>query len=98
MVKHIVLLKMKAGTSEAAIAHVRDSIAALRKKIPGVVDFLWGPYDSPEGFNQGFTHGFIMTFESRAARDAYLPHPEHKPVVDLVLASTDDVIAFDFAV
>ncbi len=34
--------------------------------------------------NQGFTHVYVMTFESSAARDAYLPHPAHKAFGDLV--------------
>ena len=33
--------------------------------------------NSPEGKDLGFTHVHLMTFESAAARDAYLPHPEH---------------------
>lgn len=28
--------------------------------------------------SQGFTHVYLLTFKDAAARDAYLPHPEHK--------------------
>ncbi len=96
MIKHIVLLKMKSDTPAATVAEINDALAGLKDKVSGIVDYAWGPYSSDEGLNQGFTHGFIMTFESAAARDAYLPHPEHEKVKALVIANIDGVIAFDF--
>ncbi len=39
-----------------------------------------------------------MTFTDAAARDAYLPHPEHQRVVAEMLAPiVADVLAFDLA-
>ena len=67
-------------------------------KVPGLLDITHGPYDSSEGLNEGFTHGFIMTFESPAARDTYLPHPEHERVKEIVLPCLERVIVFDFNV
>ncbi|MEB3259385.1 MAG: Dabb family protein, partial [Cyanobacteriota bacterium] len=50
---------------------------------------------------QGFTHGFCMTFRDRAARDAYLPHPAHQRVVELLLplleGGLNGVLTFDFS-
>lgn len=96
MVKHIVLMQFKPGTPDATIRQIRDAVAGLKQQVPGIADFAWGEYSSPEGFNKGFTHAFITTFENMAARDAYLPHPGHDRVKDLLLAHTADVIAFDF--
>ena len=96
MVKHIVLMKFKHDTTDATIRRIRDAVADLKQQVPGIADFAWGEYSSPEGFNKGFTHAFITTFETMAARDAYLPHPEHDRVKDLLLAHTADVLAFDF--
>ena len=46
------------------------------------------------------THGFCMTFPDAAARDAYLPHPEHEKVKAVVLevldGGLDGVVAFDY--
>jgi hypothetical protein len=61
-----------------------------------LLDFCHGPYSSPEGLNDGFTHGFIMTFESSAARNAYLPHPEHDRAKEFVLPWVERVVVFDF--
>ncbi len=38
----------------------------------------------------------MMTFENVAARDRYLPHPEHERVKDELLKCIDSVLAFDF--
>jgi hypothetical protein len=40
-----------------------------------------GPDVSPENLADGFTHAAVAVFESAAARDAYLPAPEHLAVV-----------------
>jgi hypothetical protein len=57
-----------------------------------------GPYESAEGLNDGFTHGFIMSFDTAANRDAYLPHPEHERVRDIVVPCLERVVVFDFEV
>lgn len=50
---------------------------------------------SPESLSKGFTHGFTMTFESSAARDAYLPHPEHEAFKQKHLGIVRDVLVID---
>lgn len=57
-----------------------------------------GPYETSEGMNDGFTHGFIMTFDSPESRDTYLPHPEHERVKQIVVPCLERVLVFDFAV
>ncbi len=99
MIKHIVLLKIKAGTSQETIDRIQRELAGLKDKIPGILSFDWGSYSSDEGLNKGFTHGFVMDFDNPTSRDNYLPHPEHEKVKTLVLENInglEDVIAFDF--
>ena len=100
MIVHLVLLKRRRDVSPADAPAVFEAIGALRKVIPGIADYAYGPYSSPEGMNKGFTHGFTMTFESAAARDDYLPHPAHEHVKAQVLALLEGglagVLAFDF--
>ena len=76
-VRHVVIFKYKPGTTPEQINEVTEAFRALEKKIPGITAFEDGVNNSPEGKNQGFTHVYMLTFESAAARDAYLPHPEH---------------------
>ena len=94
-IKHIVLLKFKPTTTEALIEDTFQNLAGLKGLIPGIAEFVGGPYSSPEGLNQGYTHGFVMTFDSPEARDAYLPHPEHERVKSKIAPLVESVVAFD---
>ncbi len=98
MILHIVLLKIKADVSQDALERLDQALAALRSQIPGVADYTWGRNVSPEQLHHGFEHGFVMTFESAAARDAYLPHPEHQKVGALIGSLCDDVLVFDMEI
>ncbi len=96
MVKHIVLTRFKPDITEPQIEETINECRGLKDLVDGITDFISGPYSSPEGANQGFTHGFIVTFVDAASRDKYLPHPEHERVRDLLLSRVESVIAFDF--
>lgn len=77
-VRHIVVFKYKATATPEQINEVTAAFKALKDKIPGIVSFEYGVNNSPENLNKGFTHVYLLTFKDIAARDAYLPHPEHK--------------------
>jgi hypothetical protein len=83
-VKHIVVFKYKADATPAQIKETTDFFKGLQKTIPGIVSFEHGINSSTEGLNQGYTHIYLLTFENAAARDAYLPHPEHKKFGELL--------------
>lgn len=96
--KHIALVKFKPGTDDKQVTHFFEAIGKLRDSIPGILDYSWGKNNSPEGLHQGFTHAFVMTFKDAAARDAYLPHPAHEKVKQLVLPHVESVVVFDYEV
>jgi hypothetical protein len=97
-VKHLALLKFKEGTGPDEIDRVFEQLLELSESIEGIEDYVSGPNTSPEGLNQGFTHGFVMTFQDSATRDAYLVHPDHERVKTEVLPKVDSVLVFDFEV
>ncbi len=98
-VRHIVVFKYKPGTAPEQIRQVTEAFRDLRKKIPGITAFEDGVNNSPEGKNLGFTHVYQMTFEDAAARDAYLPHPEHAKFGQLLgqLGIVGDAFVVDYA-
>ena len=98
LVRHMVLCRFNGDTTTARIGELFGLIKSMKGKIPGIVGVEGGPYESPEGMNQGYTHGFLVTFESPADRDVYLPHPEHVIVRDALLPHVEAVVAFDFEV
>lgn len=95
-IKHMVILQFKPEVSQATIDDLFVQLAGLQSKIPGILDFSGGPYSSDEGLNGGYTHGFCMTFTDAAARDVYLPHPDHEIVKGNIIPNIDGVIAFDY--
>lgn len=95
-VKHIALIKFKEGVSDETINGLFDELLNMTEVIPGIEDYVSGKNSSPENLNQGYTHGFVMTFESAEARDAYLPHAEHERLKALVLPQVESVLVFDF--
>lgn len=101
MITHMVLLRVRKDVPVRTVERVFGEIGALRSRIAGILSYAWGPYSSPEGLGRGYTHGFCMTFRDAAARDAYLPHPDHERVKESVLGildgGVDGVLAFDFA-
>ncbi len=75
--RHVVVFKYKPDASESDIQGVTDAFRELQHKIDGITHFEYGINNSPEGLDQGFSHIYQLTFTDAAARDAYLPHPEH---------------------
>jgi len=98
MIQHIVLAKWKKSATEAQKKQADELLAGLRSKIPGITGYSAGAQCSNEGMSKGYEYGFVMSFTDAAARDAYLPHPEHKKVVEVLLPLVDDVLVFDYAV
>jgi hypothetical protein len=97
-VRHVVVFKYKEDAPQSKIKQVNDSFRDLQTKIPGIVDFEYGINNSPEGKDQGFSHVYLLTFESAEARDNYLPHPEHKKFGQLLgsLDILEDVFVVDY--
>ena len=97
-VRHVVVFKYKKGAPEAQIAQVTRAFRDLRTSIPGITGFEDGVNNSPEGKNLDFTHVYMLTFDSVASRDAYLPHPEHKKFGELLgkLGVLEDAFVVDY--
>jgi heme-degrading monooxygenase HmoA len=96
VLRHIVMYKFKDTVTPAQVQEVIDAFAGLPKKIDTIVGFEAGTNVSPEGKSGGFTHVFVVTFKSVAARDAYLTHPAHQAYVQVVKDRREKVIVFDY--
>jgi hypothetical protein len=97
-VRHVVVFKYRAGTTDAQMRQVTAALAALKDRIPGIVSFEHGVNHSPENLNKGFTHTYLITFTDAKARDAYLPHPDHQAFGKLLgsLGVLEDVFVVDY--
>lgn len=95
-VQHVVSFKFKSTASAEDIKKIETSFAALKKKISQIKSLEWGTNVSPEKLNKGFTHCWVLTFNSEKDRDIYLKHPDHEAFAKSVGPVIDDVFVIDF--
>ena len=98
MTRHYGMFQFKEEITQSQVDNCFAVMKDMVGKIPGLLKMEHGPYDSTEGMNDGFTHGFIMTFDSPESREAYLPHPIHEEVKAFVVPKLERVVVFDFNV
>lgn len=96
VLRHIVLFKFKESATESEIAAVVQAFRELPLKIAEIKDFEWGINNSPENINKGFTHCFLLTFQSEEDRAIYLPHPDHKAFGKVLVPILEDVLVVDY--
>jgi Stress responsive A/B Barrel Domain len=89
VIRHVVLVRFKASED---VAKIFSALKALQEKIPGIVSISAGKDNSPEGLQRANTHGFTVDFVDAAARDSYLPHPEHQKVGVMIVAAAESGI------
>ncbi|MEM8630603.1 MAG: Dabb family protein [Pseudomonadota bacterium] len=94
--RHVVMFKFKDGTGPDETAEIVRRFSGLQDLVPGIEAFEWGVNNSPEALSEGLTHCFTLTFGSEAARDAYLPYPEHKAFADWVGNWVEKVVVVDY--
>ncbi len=94
--RHVVLFKFKPEATKEQIQEIVAGFQALPKKVDGVTGFEWGTDNSPEGFSEGFTHCFVVTFKDTKSRDAYLPHPAHQAFVGILKPRLEKVLVVDY--
>jgi Stress responsive A/B Barrel Domain len=99
MIRHIVLLKARAGVTDAEISAIFADLAAIREKLPGVLAIHSGRSESPEQIERGYLHGFTVDFADWAALAAYQDHPDHRRVGAALVAAAeggiDGILVFD---
>ena len=96
VLRHAVFFKFKDGTSADDASKIVAAFDALPKKIDSIKDYQAGKNFSPAGFDDGFTHCFLVTFADEAGRAKYLPHPDHKAFGDVLRPHLDKVFVVDF--
>jgi hypothetical protein len=94
--RHVVLFKFKPEATKEQIDEIVAGFQQLPKKIDGITAFEWGTDNSPEGFNEGFTHCFVVSFKDAKSRDTYLPHQAHRDFVAILLPRLEKVLVVDY--
>jgi hypothetical protein len=96
VLRHVVLFKFKDSSTRQDIKEIEDAFRALPGKIDAIYDFEWGTDVSVENRQQGFTHCFVVTFQTEDDRAIYLPHPAHKEFGKILGPHLDKVLVVDY--
>ncbi len=95
MIEHVVLFKLKPGSTAAQQTAAMAALRGLQGQIEGIVDLTCGTNFSER--SQGFEIGLVVRFRDRSALDAYLPHPAHRGAVEqFIHPIRADVIVVDY--
>lgn len=94
MIRHCVFIRFRTDVPQAEKDGIWADIRALKAVVPGYIACHVGGNVSPEtGMDKGFSEGFIIDFETAAARDAYLVHPDHEKAGGRIVAAAEGGIA-----
>jgi hypothetical protein len=96
VLRHAVFVKFKDDASAKDVDKVVAAFDALPKKIDAIKDYQAGKNISTYGFDDGFTHCFLLTFADEAGRATYLPHPDHKAFGAALRPHLDKVFVVDY--
>ncbi|PKS11279.1 hypothetical protein jhhlp_003041 [Lomentospora prolificans] len=103
-VTHIVLLSFKASISQedvkaacARFVGLKDACVDPKSGSPYILSLKGGKDNSPEGLQNGLSHGFVVEFASAADRDYYVSNdPAHQSFVKSIDGVVDKLTVLDF--
>ena len=94
--RHVVLFKFKPKATAEQVKEIEKAFAELPSKIDSITGYEWGPSESVEKLNDGFTHCFLVTFKDKAGLEAYLPHEAHKAFGAKLRPILEKALVFDY--
>ena len=95
-ITHIVLIWLKPETSQEARRSIEAGSRAL-DQVPGVYNLVVGnayPSDRPI-VDDSFDLALSMQFNSKAAMDAYVTHPDHQAYVGSIKPHVAKLLVYD---
>jgi len=93
-VKHLVLVELKDGVTDADLQEALDGLHALIGQIPGLLAVEAGRNFTDRAGNYNFAA--VMTLEDKAALAGYGPHPAHQAAAGKLGAFANALMVVDF--
>jgi hypothetical protein len=94
MLKHVVFMKFKEGTTDARIADLEKSLGALPASIPEIKLYEFGRDIIHSERSYDFC--LVSAFENLDALKRYQVHPDHVVVLNRVREMCSSILAVDF--
>ena len=103
MIRHCVFVRFRPDVTQSEKDGIFAEIAALKTRLPGFLAAHVGVNVSPEtGMDKGYSDGFIVDFDSPAARDAYLEDEEHRKtgakIVAAAVGGIEGILVYDLEI
>jgi hypothetical protein len=97
MLVHVVLMRLRSGTSMAALGELVRRVQDLAESVAGPNSCVVGPNVTEEPLSQEFEFGFVLRFAGHAELDAYHANSAHLPISLGIRDLSRTVLVFDFA-
>lgn len=94
--RHVVSFQFKDEVSTDRRAQAIRDFLDLKNRIPEIKKFEGGENISIEGYDKGFTHCYVLTFENEEGRNVYISHPAHVDVAKKNKPLMKDLFVFDY--
>lgn len=96
LLRHVVIFKFKDSSAPEDVKKVAEAFANLYGKVPQIKSFEWGINNSPEKFNEGFTHCFVLTFSAEKDLADYQLNPAHIEFQKILKPHMEKVFVVDY--
>lgn len=96
LLRHVVIFKFNDSSTAQEVQNVADTFYALKQSVPQIKAMEWGINNSPENFNQGFTHCFIISFKSEKDLADYQNNASHKAFQEVLKPHMEKVFVVDY--
>ncbi|QNN25401.1 Dabb family protein [Planctomycetales bacterium ZRK34] len=94
--RHVVVFRYKKDATDEQIQQINEAFAKLPEQIDTIRGYEWGTNVSPENLADGFTHCYLVTFDSADDIKGYLPHPAHQAFVKKLRPILDKAFVIDY--
>jgi len=94
MLKHVVFMKFKEGTTDDQISDLERSLGALPAVIPEIRLYEFGR--DVVRSERSYDFCLVSAFENMEALKRYQVHPDHLVVLNLVREICSSILAVDF--
>ena len=94
--RHIVLFEFKDSVTAEQVKEVEINFGRLAQEIDEIYDFEWGVNLDSNQRSKGFTHCFVVTFESKEDLKRYEVHSAHERFKDKTIGHLKDFLVMDY--
>ena len=94
--RHLLLFNFNENATPEGIKKAEDELILLQGKIPQIKGVEWGLNYNSGNKAKGYTHCFILNFDSEEDLAVYIAHPDHKAYGKILHPQLEDFLVLDY--